>query len=169
MLVVTKWRLRMGQTKEPLNPQEGHQSRNINYILSHFIRSCITRSDRTTVLALYLSQLRKYMTINDDKLWEDILKVGGELKYTAMFMKDSVCDSKFDPKKGKQKSAIAIPGGLWNQKFRTEPKIYKKDVFPRWEGMSKLPWSFKGRMHSWYWDKQRSDWNPQEGKLPWSF
>ena len=25
---------------------------------------------------------------------------------------NSVCDSKFDPKKGKQKSAIAIPGGL---------------------------------------------------------
>ena len=24
---------------------------------------------------------------------------------------------------------------------------------------------FKGRMYSWYWDKKRSDWNPQEGHL----
>ena len=49
------------------------------------------------------------MTINDDKLREDISKVGGEMKCTALFLKDSIKENKFDPKKGKQKSAAALP------------------------------------------------------------
>jgi len=49
------------------------------------------------------------MTFNDDNPRKDILKVGDEVKYTALFLKDSTKENKFDPKKGKQKSVVALP------------------------------------------------------------
>jgi len=74
--------------------------------------------------------------------------VGGELKYMAMFMKGSVCDSKFDRIKGKQISYSYTRMAVKPEILEQNQKNYKKMYFQGGRGHQNYREVFKGRMYS---------------------